>query len=221
MSDDSIRLLLVDGHIAFRELLAQRLAQEPDFLVVAEASSLAEIRPVVSQVEVDVALVDLVLERGGGADLIRDLRTLNREARVLVVTASEDPHEHAWAFTAGASGVLSKTCRVAEIITAIRRLCAGDVLLSPREAVELFRLAGQQREAERTAHRLLEQLTPRERQLLQLLAEGLDDVTMAERLSISPKTVRNHMVHLLDKLGVHSRLQALVLAARYGLVTLG
>jgi DNA-binding NarL/FixJ family response regulator len=221
MSEGSIHLLLVDGHIAFRELLALRLTQEPDFTVVAEASSLAEIRQELRRVAVDVALVDLALADGGGVELIRDLRTLNPEARVLVVTASEDRHEHALAFAAGASGVLSKTCRAAEIIVAIRKLCAGDALLSPHEAVDLFRLADQQREAERTAHRLLAQLTPRERELLQLLAEGLDDVAMAERLGISPKTVRNHMVHVLDKLEVHSRLQALVLAARHGLVTLG
>jgi DNA-binding NarL/FixJ family response regulator len=220
MSDAPIRLILVDDHTAFRELFAQRLAQEPDFRVVAEASSLAEIRQVVSRVAVDVALVDLALADGGGVELIRDLRTLNPEARVLVVTASEDQHEHAWAFAAGASGVLRKAVGAGEIIAAIRRLCAGDALLSPREAIELFRLVDQQREAERTAHRLLEQLTPREWQLLQLLAEGLDDAAMAERLSISPKTVRNHMVHLLDKLGVHSRLQALVLAARHRLVSI-
>jgi DNA-binding NarL/FixJ family response regulator len=220
MSEGSIHLLLVDGHIAFRELLALRLTQEPDFTVVAEASSLAEIRQELRRVAVDVALVDLALADGGGVELIRDLRTLNPEARVLVVTASEDRHEHALAFAAGASGVLSKTCRAAEIITAIRKLCAGDTLLSPREAVELFRLVDEQRNAERTAHRLLAQLTPRERELLQLLAEGLDDATMAQRLGISPKTVRNYMVHILDKFNVDSRLQALVLAAHYGLVSL-
>jgi DNA-binding NarL/FixJ family response regulator len=213
------RLLLVDGHIAFRELLALRLTQEPDFQVMAEAGSLAEIGQVLSRVEIDVALVDLTLANGEGVELIQDLRTRNPEARVLVVTASEDRHEHAWAFAAGASGVLSKTAHAAEIIEAIRRLCEGEVLLSPREAVGLFRLVDQQREAERTAHHLIAQLTPRERALLQLLAEGLNDAAMAERLGISPKTVRNHMVNLLDKLGVHSRLQALVLAARHGLVS--
>jgi DNA-binding NarL/FixJ family response regulator len=220
MSDDPIRLLLVDGHVAFRELLALRLAQEPDFVVIAEASSLAEIHQVLSRVEIDVALVDLALADGGGVELIQDLRILNPEARVLVVTANEDQHEHALAFAAGASGVLSKTAHAAEIIDAIRRLCEGDVLVSPREAVELVRLVDQQRKAERTAHHLIAQLTPRERELLQLLAEGLNDAGMAERLGISPKTVRNHMVNLLDKLGVHSRLQALVLATHYGLVTI-
>jgi DNA-binding NarL/FixJ family response regulator len=125
------------------------------------------------------------------------------------------------AFAAGASGVVSKTAHAAEIIAAIRKVCAGDALLSPHEVVELFRLIDEQREAERVTHRLLAQLTPRERQLLPLLAEGLDDMAMAERLGISRKTVRNHMVNVLDKLEVHSRLQALVLAVHYGLVTLG
>ena len=220
MSDSPIRLLLVDGHTAFRELLAHRLTQEPDFRVIAEGSSLAEVGPVLSRVAVDIALVELALADGDGVELIRDLRTLNPEARVLVLTASEERHERAVAFAAGASGVVSKTRHVAEIIDAIRKVCAGDALLSPHEAVDLFRLVDQQREAERTAHHLITQLTPRERELLQLLAEGLDDAVMAERLGISPKTVRNHMVHVLDKLGVHSRLQALVLAARHGLVTL-
>jgi DNA-binding NarL/FixJ family response regulator len=214
------RLLLVDGHIAFRELLALRLAQEPDFRVVAEASSLAEIRQELRQVAVDVALVELALADGGGVELIRDLRTLNPEARVVVLTASEDRHAHAVAFAAGASGVVSKSAHAAEIIAAIHKVCAGDVLVSPREAVDLFRLVDQQRQAERTAHRLVAQLTPRERQLLPLLAEGLDDVAMAERLGISHTTVRNYMVHILDKFNVDSRLQALVLAAHYGLVSI-
>ena len=220
ISDGPIRLLLVNGHTAFRELLALRLDQEPDFTVVAEASSLVEVRQILNRVEVDLALVDLELPDGSGVALIRDLRLLNPGLQVLVVTATHVQHAHAGALAAGASGVLSKTCHAAEIITAIRRLCAGDVLITPQEAVDLFRLLGHQREVERTAHRLLEKLTPRERELLQLLAEGLDDAAMAERLSISPKTVRNHMVHVLDKLGVDSRLQALVLAARHGLVTL-
>ena len=219
-SEGKVNLLLVDGHAAFRELLALRLDQEPDFTVVGEGSSLFEVGQVLRRVAVDVALVHLELHDGSGAALIRNMRVLNPEVRVLVVTASRDQHASAGSLAAGASGVLSKTCNAAEIITAIRRLCAGDVLITPQEAVELFRLIGQQREAERTAQYLIAQLTPRERQLLQLLAEGLDDAAMAERLNISPKTVRNHMVHVLDKLGVHSRLQALVLAVRFGLVSI-
>jgi DNA-binding NarL/FixJ family response regulator len=139
----------------------------------------------------------------------------------VLLTASGDRHLHAEAIAAGASGVLSKTVGSAEIIEAIRRLFAGEALLSPREAIELFRLADQRREAELSAHRIVEHLTPRERDLLRLLAEGLADAAIAERLSISPKTVRNQMVGLLAKLSVDSRLQALVVAARHGIVTIG
>jgi DNA-binding NarL/FixJ family response regulator len=221
MSVSVIRVLLLDDHTSFRELLALRLAREPDLAVVVEASSLAEGRQAVSQVEADVALIDLDLPDGSGVELIRDLRTVNPQAQAVLLTASGDRHLHAEAIAAGASGVLSKTVGSAEIIGAIRRLFAGEVLLSPHEAIELFRLADQRREAERSTHRIVEQLTPREQDLLLLLAEGLADAAIAERLSISPKTVRNQMVGLLAKLNVDSRLQAVVEAARHGIVTIG
>jgi len=220
MSVGVIRVLLLDDHTSFRELLALRLAQEPDLAVVVEAGSLAEGRHAVGQVEVDVALVDLDLPDGSGVALIRDLRRANPQAQAVLLTASGDRHLHAEAIAVGASGVLSKTVGSAEIIGAIRRLVAGDALLSPREAIELFRLADQRREFERSAHRLVDHLTPRERDLLRLLAEGLPDAAIAERLAISPKTVRNQMVGLLAKLQVDSRLQALVVAARHGIVTI-
>ena len=221
MSVGVIRVLLLDDHTSFRELLALRLAREPDLTVVMEAGSLAEGRQAVGQVEADVALVDLDLPDGSGVELIRDLRKMNPQAQAVLLTASGDRHLHAEAIAAGASGVLSKTVGSAEIIGAIRRLFAGEALLSPSEAMELFRLADRRRDAELSGHRIIEQLTPRERDLLLLLAEGLADAAIAERLSISPKTVRNQMVGLLAKLNVDSRLQALVVAVRYGIVTIG
>ena len=220
MRDGIIRLLLLDDHASFRELLAMRLEREPHLTVVAEAGSLAAARHLLTQVTVDVALVDLDLPDGSGVAVIRELCAVNPDAQVLVLTSSGDRQEHALAVAAGASGVLSKAVGSAEIIAAIHRLSAGDVLLSPREAIELFRLADQRREAERATAHLTMQVTPRERELLQLLAEGLDDAAIADRLFLSPKTVRNQMTSLLAKLGVHSRLQALVLATRHGLVTL-
>ena len=221
MSADVIRVLLLDDHASFRELLALRLDREPDMDVVAEASSLAEGRKAVSSVEADVAVVDLDLPDGSGVELIRELRAANPQAQAVVLTASGDRHLHADAIAAGASGVLSKTVGSVEIIGAIRRLFVGEALLSPGEAIELFRLADQRREAERSTQRVVEQLTPRERDLLLLLAEGLADAAIAERLYISPKTVRNQMVGLLAKLNVDSRLQALVVATRHGIVTIG
>ena len=216
-----IRLLLVDDHTSSREALALLLGREPDLAVVAEADSLAEARRALAGTAVDIALVDLDLPDGSGVDLIRDLQAANPEALALVVTGSGDRHEHARAVAAGAAGVLHKSARTREIVAALRRLCAGETLLSPREAVELLRLADRRREEERAAQRTVGQLTPRERELLGLLAEGLGDQAIAARLFLSPKTVRNQMTAVLGKLGVDSRLQALVLAARHGLVRVG
>jgi DNA-binding NarL/FixJ family response regulator len=216
-----IRLLLVDDHASSREALALLLGREPDLAVVAEAGSLAEARRALAGAEVDVALVDLELPDGSGVDLIRDLRAANPEALALVVTGSGDRHEHARAVAAGAAGVLHKSARTREIVAALRRLCAGETLLSPREAVELLRLVDRRREEERAAQLTVGQLTPRERELLGLLAEGLGDEAIAARLFLSPKTVRNQMTAILGKLGVDSRLQALVLAARHGVVRVG
>ena len=215
-----IRLLLVDDHASFRELLALRLDREPDVDVVAEAGSLAAAREVLRDLHagIDVALVDLDLPDGSGTELIRELRAENPEALVVVLTASGDRHRHAAAITAGAAGVLHKEVSSAAIIEAIRHVSAGEALLSPREAIELLRLSDQQRELERATSSTLGRLTPREREILQLLAEGLGDDAIADRLFVSPKTIRNQMVGILAKLGVDSRLQALVLAIRHGVV---
>jgi DNA-binding NarL/FixJ family response regulator len=215
-----IRLLLVDDHASFRELLALRLEREPDVVVVGEAGSLAAAHTVVQELAdgIDVALVDLDLPDGSGTELIRELRAANPEALVVVLTASGDRRRHAAAIAAGAAGVLQKEVSSAAIIEAIHHVSAGEALLSPREAIELLRLGDQQREVERTTASTLGILTPREREILQLLAEGLGDEAIAERIYVSPKTVRNQMVSILGKLGVDSRLQALVLAVRHGVV---
>src|SRR5688572_30743752 len=100
MSEGAIRLLLLDDHSSFRELLALRLAWEPDLTVVAEVGSLAEARQIMSQIEADVALVDLDVPDGSGVQLIRDLRAKNPQAQVLVLTASGNRHEYAAAVAA-------------------------------------------------------------------------------------------------------------------------
>ena len=214
-----IRLLLVDDHASFRELLALRLEREPDLAVVGEAGSLAAAREVLRELEgIDVALVDLDLPDGSGTELIRELRAESSEVLVVVLTASGDRQRHAAAIASGAAGVLRKEVASAAIIEAIRHVNAGEPILSPREAIELLRLGDQQRELERSTSSTLGRLTPREREILQLLAEGLGDQAIADRLYVSPKTIRNQMVGILGKLGVDSRLQALVLAVRHGVV---
>jgi len=214
------RLLLVEDHASFRQTLALVFDQEPDFEVVAQAGTVAEARLVMADREADLAVVDLSLPDGEGVELIEDLRESNPHFAALVLTASLDRAEHARAVEAGAAGVLHKSADVDEILDSTRRLAAGETLLSPEELVELLRLAGQSREEEREARVSIEQLTRREREVLLALSEGLSNKQIAERLHMSVDTERTHMMNILNKLGVHSRLQALLFAARHGLVEL-
>ncbi len=213
-----IRVLLVDDHLSFREAMAIVFGLQPDITVAAQAGSLAEARGVLA--DVDVAVVDLGLPDGSGLDLIGELRAVNPQGAVLVLTASSDRTQFARAVEAGAAGVLHKSTPLHELVGAVRRLTAGEQLLSVSEVLELLRLAGQQRRQDRDAGQALRGLTPREREVLQLLTEGLNDKEIAQRLHVSPQTARTHMENILNKLGVNSRLQALVFALRHGVVTL-
>jgi DNA-binding NarL/FixJ family response regulator len=136
------------------------------------------------------------------------------------LTASLDRAAHARAIEAGAAGVLHKSTDVDEIMDTARHVMAGETLISPEELVDMLILAGQSREEEREARASIEQLTRREMQVLKALAEGLTNKEIAERLHMSVDTERTHMMNILSKLGVHSRLQALLFAARYGLIEL-
>jgi DNA-binding NarL/FixJ family response regulator len=211
-----IRVLLVEDHASFRQALAFMLERESDITVVGQAGSLAEARRLLAGV--DVAVLDLELPDGNGMVLIEELRAANPHGRVLILTASADQGDLARVIELGAAGTLNKSVGAGEIVTAIRRLSAGETLFSPGEIVELLRLAGRQRERTREAQLALDRLTRREHEVLQALAAGLTDKEIARRLHISAETVRTHMVNLLAKLGVESRLQAVVFAARHGAV---
>ncbi|HSK98721.1 MAG TPA: response regulator, partial [Rubrobacteraceae bacterium] len=213
------RILLVEDHASFREGLASVLEREPGFAVVGQAKSLAEARKMLHGV--DVAIADLGLPDGYGGELIRELRATSPRAQALVLSASQDRTEIARAVEYGAAGVLHKSAGMEEVVEAVRRLRNGEALLPPEEMVELLLFASARREQEYEARQAIAKLTDREREVLSLLAKGLDAEEIARRLHISAKTERNHVARILAKLGVHSRLQALVFAARHGLVEVG
>ena len=167
---------------------------------------------------VDVAIVDLDLPDGYGGDLIKELRDANSHAMALVLSAYSDRANTAHAVESGAAGVLHKSLGIDEIVEAVHRLRAGETLLPLEEVVELLRFAGFRREQEHDARQAISELTPREREVLEALADGLDGKEIAQRLNISLPTERNHMASILAKLRVHSRLQALVFAVRHGVV---
>jgi DNA-binding NarL/FixJ family response regulator len=217
--DRVTRILLVEDHTSFRQALAFLLEAEPEFAVVAQAGSVAEAREAIKGTqEIDVAVVDLGLPNGDGIELIRQVSAENPNMMTLVLSASPDPTRFAQAVEAGAVGVLHKATAINEIVHAVRRLRADEPLLSANEVIEMLRVASKERQKDHQAKLALKELTPRERQVLQALAEGLETKEIAQKLHITLETERTHMTNILHKLGARSRLQALVFAARYGIV---
>jgi DNA-binding NarL/FixJ family response regulator len=216
-----IRVLLIDDHASAREPLAFMLDREPDLTVVASTGSIAESRQVLADgAAIDVALVDLGLPDGWGTELLGAIYASNPRAVALVLTSHTDRVLHARALAEGAAGVVHKSADVGDIAAAIRRLHAGEPLVTPREVADAVALAAADRRQRDSAAHLLAQLTPREHDVLQTLAEGLPDKEIAARLDIGAGTVRTHVNSILTKLGVSSRLQAVVLAARNGAITI-
>ncbi len=215
-------ILLIEDLTSLRQALALLLEEEPGFTVAGQAGSLAEARNLLEGI--DVAILDPGLPDGDGIGLVSELREANPRRRsspgcaVLVLTASLDRELFVRAVEAGAAGFLHKTAGVGEIIDAVRRLCAGETLISAAEVSELLHLSERRRRWDPTARTAVESLTPRERQVLRALADGLDNKGIASRLGITIETERNYLASVFAKLGVHSRLQALVFALRHGIV---
>jgi PAS domain S-box-containing protein len=218
--EEEIRVLLVEDHASFRQAAASIFEREAGFEVMGQAGSLAEAKKILEQGAPDVAVIDLVLPDGYGWDLIKELRTANRRAQALVLTAELGRAEIAQAVENGAAGVLHKTAELEEVVDAVQRLSAGEALLPLEEVVELLRYASSHKDEDYEARQAIARLTPREREILQTLAEGLNSHEIAERLYISLRTERNHMTSILTKLGAHSRLQALIFAVRHGVVSI-
>ncbi len=214
---EKVSILLVEDHATVREAVATSFQQE-GFEIVGQAESLAEARRVLRARPVDVALIDLGLPDGYGADLIKELREAHPRAQALVLSASLDRAEIARAVERGAAGILNKSAHLDEVVDSVRRLRAGATLLSLKEVAELLRYAVSRREEENEARQAIEKLTSREIEVLRALAEGLDSEGVADKLHIALRTERNHVANILAKLGVHSQLQALVFVLRHGVV---
>lgn len=213
-----ITILLVEDHAVFRQALALAFSLESDLKVVCEAGSVAEGRQFLR--DIDVAVVDLDLPDGTGSSLISELHEVNRAAEAIVLTASTKHLDIARAVEAGAAGVLHKSTPLHEIVAAVKRVAAGEPLISRRELIDLIHQSRLQREAQQETDDLIDRLTNRERDVLMALGEGLSDRDIAERLFISKETVHTHMVNMMNKLGVDSRMQALIFAIKSGLVTI-
>jgi two-component system nitrate/nitrite response regulator NarL len=216
-ANELTRILLIEDHVSYRQALANMLERQPEFKVVGEAGSLAEARKLSgkSLKDVDVAVVDLALPDGDTFGLIERFALYEPQVMILVLSASLEPERFTRAVEAGAAGVLDKFTPIKDIIEAVRQLKDGEALISRPEVIEMLSREGQHKQEELQA---IETLTPREREILRALAEGLQSKQIAEKLNITVDTERTHVLNILHKLGVHSRLQALLFAVRHGLV---
>ena len=158
--------------------------------------------------------MDLDFPNGHGLDILGEIYERNPGAAAVILTGSIRPESRALAVAAGAAGFLHKSTSVGEIVSAIRNIASGQSLFSPAEAMALIREAAQHHANIQARLRTLDQLTPRERDVLRALACGLDNQAIADRLCLSTATVRTHVVHVLEKLNVDSRLQAALVAGR-------
>jgi two-component system, NarL family, response regulator DevR len=215
MSAHAIRLLLVDDRPITREPLARFLACEPDLTIAGQAGSLDEVRAMMDEgFTIDIAIVDLAM--AGGVEIIRDLCAMFPWAEVVALTDSRDQHLHGRAIMEGASGIVQKSASTGDLVRAIRRLAAGEHLMHPSEAAALVELGERHLRQEREVRRALACLSPRECDVLRGLIEGMSNDAIADRLFVSMETVRTHVAGVLRKLGASSRLEAAVLAIKYG-----
>jgi DNA-binding NarL/FixJ family response regulator len=211
------RLLLVDDHASSRQPLALLLTLALEYDEVVQVGTAAEALAVLDGVE--VAIVDLGLPDGDGVALIRQIRSSVPSIRVLVLTSSSDRMEAARSIAAGAKGVLHKAADIDEIVEAVRSIGEGRSLVTAQQRDDLGRLAAVGTHPPAYPLRERDRLTPRERDVLQALADGLSDKEIAFHLQIGIETVRTHVASIYRKFGVESRVQALKFALRHGLVT--
>jgi DNA-binding NarL/FixJ family response regulator len=201
-------VLVVDDHALVRTGVANIISHEPDLQVIAEAANGAEAVAAFERYRPDVTLLDLRMPVMEGVEAVRQIRLLEPNAKVIVLTTYDTDEDITRALKAGAKAYILKDISAAALIACIHDVLAGKTYLAPTAAAKL---------AEGVAR---VQLTPRELSTLRLLADGRSNKEIGNELGISERTVKTHLGHLFEKLGVTSRTEAVKIAARRGLVRL-
>jgi two-component system NarL family response regulator len=200
------RVLVVDDHALLRTGVANIINQEPELEVVAEAANGTDAVEAFLQHRPDVTLMDLRMPGMEGVEAVRRIRAIDPQARVVVLTTYDADEDIALALQAGAKAYILKDIAASALVACIHDVLAGKTYLAPAAAAKL---------AERVTQ---VQLTPRELSALRLLADGHSNKEIATALTISERTVKTHLGHLFEKLGVTSRTEAVRVATRRGLV---
>ncbi|MFJ8956407.1 response regulator [Streptomyces sp. NPDC102381] len=210
-AETPIRVFLLDDHEVVRRGVHDLLEDQADITVVGEAGTVEQALVRVPALRPHVAVLDIRLPDGDGVSVCRELRSRMPDLACLMLTSFDDEEALLDSIMAGASGYVLKQIEGANLVSAVRTVASGQSLLDPSATTKLMaRLRGEQvKEAEPDA---LSALTERERQILDLVGEGLTNRQIGRRLYLAEKTVKNHISRLLSKLGVERRIQAAVIA---------
>ena len=220
----SMQIIIVDDHDLARESLRDMLTDEPDIEVVGEAANGREAIALCSHLRPNIVLMDVRMPQMDGLEATREIKQRLPKISVLMVTMHENPDYLLEALRAGAAGYILKDASQQEVLTAVRQVLAGESPLDPEFAARLLRRVAEETQKQESRgprgyeEALLEPLTPRELEVLGLLRHGWTNPQIARKLVISPKTVKRHVEHIITKLGVSDRTQAVVRALELGII---
>jgi two-component system NarL family response regulator len=221
---EPIRVLIVDDHALFRRGLQMVLAEEAGIEVVGEASDGAEAVEKAGQALPDVVLMDIRMPRSSGIEACRAMKELSPSAKIVMLTISDEEEDLFEAIRAGASGYLLKDIPYDEVADVVRAVHGGQSLINPSMAAKLlaeFAAMATRDGSERAEQVPAPRLTEREIEVLKLVARGMNNRDIAKELFISENTVKNHVRNILEKLQIHSRMEAVMIAVRENLIEFG
>jgi DNA-binding NarL/FixJ family response regulator len=221
---DPIRVLIVDDHALFRRGLEMVLAEERDIELVGEASDGAEAVDKAGEALPDVVLMDIRMPKSSGIEACRAMKEVAPSAKIVMLTISDEEEDLFEAIRAGASGYLLKDIPYDEVADVVRAVHGGQSLINPSMAAKLLTefAALAKRDGEERAEQVpAPKLTDREMEVLRLVARGMNNRDIAKELFISENTVKNHVRNILEKLQIHSRMEAVMIAVREKLIEFG
>jgi len=218
---EPIRTMIVDDHALFRRGLEMVLDEEPDIELVGQASDGTEAVEKAAESLPDVVLMDIRMPRSNGIEACRAMKEAAPSAKIVILTISDEEEDLFEAIRAGASGYLLKDIPLDEVADTVRAVHGGQSLINPSMAGKLlteFATLAKRDDEERAQELPAPRLTEREMQVLKLVARGMNNRDIAKELFISENTVKNHVRNILEKLQIHSRMEAVMVAVREKLI---